>query len=295
MRALGGAQYAMRVCSLRVMRYRFPGVRSEGRGVRLFSRHGEGATHLHLRQLRRPAAEVARAVSRLRRLEHPDRIRCDAEAHRTGAARGPGRGHASRPHRRQHRRAPPDGPRRARSCARRWSRSRQRRLDRWRARYRQVDVAAARPRQSRLADSNLLCHGRRVARASRTPSAAPRRCGGAARYAGRDVRRGRARQRHFTRQARRAGHRFDPNAVQRGTAIRSRLRESGARLRCTAHAVRKIAQRGDAADRSCHEGGHARRSARLGTHGRYGAVLRKRRRQPVPNRSDRQEPLRRRE
>ena len=120
---------------------------------------------------------------------------------------------------------------------------------------------------------------------SRTPSAAPRRCGGAARYAGRDVRRGRARQRRFARQARRAGHRFDPNAVQRGAAIRSRLRESGARLRCAAHAVREVAQRGDAADRSRHEGGHARRSARPRAHGRYGAVLRKRRRQPVPNRS----------
>ncbi len=150
---------------------------------------------LHLRQLRWAAAEVAGPVSRLRRMEHADRVGGAAEALRARAVRGSGRAHAARSRRRQHRRSADDGARRVRSRARRRSRAGRRRLDRRRSRHRQVDAVAASARESRAASSDVLRHGRGIARADRLTRAAPRRRRRAARHARRDLRRSRARER----------------------------------------------------------------------------------------------------
>ena len=150
-------------------------------------------------------------------------------------------------------------------------------LHRRRSRNRQIDVAAARARESRAASSDLLRHRRRVARADRAcarsvSESVRRRSTCSRRPASKLCSRGVAAQPKLGVLAIDSIQTLFSEELQSAPGSVSQVRECAAQLMRFA----KSRQRRDAADRACHQGGHARGSARARAHGGHRSVLRKR-------------------
>ncbi len=255
------------------------------------SANGQSKARLHVRQLRRAAAQMAGPVSRLRRVEHADRD------HDAGAANGTG--------------ARSTGSDRAAHAAR--------------PRRREPQSRASRPGSA----SSIACSAAGSCRAASCcsaaiPASASRRCCCARSRISRRALptcyvTGEESLEQIGLRAQRLGVGDAPLDMLAETCVEAVLRAaSRARTKlgvlaidsiqtlfseelqsapgsvsqvreCAAQLMRfaKARQRRDAADRPRHEGGHARGTARARAHGRHRAVLRKRRRQPLPHRARR--------
>ena len=249
--------------------------------------------------MRRPAAKVGRALSRLRRLEFPGR-RAAGAANRAGCRESSLRlcfGGRVRQAVQRH----PDircsphsvGHRRVRSRSWRRHRSGRARAPWRRARHRKVDAAAAGCR-ARCADrrSRPLQLRRGVGASDQAARRAARGGPGASISAGRNVPRAHPR-RDRAPQAGARDRRFDSDDFFRALSIRPWQHRPGARSGHASAVRRKGPQRADRAGRPCHEGRESRRAESAGACRRHGAVFRRRAPSCASRRARVQEPLRR--